>query len=287
MIEPFSMTEAMNHVESRHAVMVHMPIALASLGVPFALAVAIRPCNKMLRIITIALFVALFISACLAVNSGEAAYEKLRGLPEHVDLLVDQHKVLANRTYILAAGVVILLGLGALKKKPLRLGATWLAVVVALLSAGLMAQAAHKGGTAVYQFGVGTPDVVSILDTPAPEDGDPNADAPITTNDARAAFFVNNVFPILDQNCLRCHNPTRANRSGGLDQTSMTAMLAGGGEGPAIVIGNPDASPLWQRMVTDDFDKLMPPDGDAVTAEEAEIIAQWIRDGAVWANPSR
>jgi mono/diheme cytochrome c family protein len=101
------------------------------------------------------------------------------------------------------------------------------------------------------------------------------------------AFFRDHVAPILAQNCVTCHNPRRvaAGKSGKLDQTSRDGLLAGGKSGPAITPGNPDESLLMHRVRGDlPGQDIMPPDGKLTDAQIA-TLAQWIRDGAVWAVP--
>lgn len=102
--------------------------------------------------------------------------------------------------------------------------------------------------------------------------------------DAQLAFFRTEIAPILSSCCLNCHNPTRARRSGRLDQTSREALLTGGRSGPAIVPGDPAASLLVHRVRGDDLerDPMPPPPRDPLTPEQIAALEQWIRNGAAW-----
>src|SRR5262245_24448032 len=69
-----------------------------------------------------------------------------------------------------------------------------------------------------------------------------------TPPDRRAAeaFFEARVRPVLAERCWKCHG--EAKQSSGLRLDSRAALLEGGGEGPAIVPGKPDESPLVRAI---------------------------------------
>jgi hypothetical protein len=52
----------------------------------------------------------------------------------------------------------------------------------------------------------------------------------------------------------------------------------------AVVKGDPKASSLYQRIVTEDEDDLMPPPDShkKLTPEQKALIARWIEQGAPW-----
>ena len=126
----------------------------------------------------------------------------------------------------------------------------------------------------MYEHGaVGGADLAALI-TASPS-GEPEADP-------RMAHFREQVMPILVEHCLRCHNPTRKKRSGGLDQTTMAGLLAGGYSGPAIVPGNPDESLLMMAVRWLDPDLQMPIMADKLPDEKISALETWIADGAVW-----
>ena len=81
---------------------------------------------------------------------------------------------------------------------------------------------------------------------------------------------------ILAAQCLGCHGPAKM---AGLDLRDRAAALRGGGRGPAIVPGDPDASLLY-RAVTRAGPLKMPPGNASLNAAEVKSIGGWIRAGA-------
>lgn len=91
--------------------------------------------------------------------------------------------------------------------------------------------------------------------------------------------FVNDVAPILKENCFVCHDSKK--KSGKYDMTSYEKLMAGGSGGEPVEAGKPEKSDFYELIVTKD-DRRMPPrdKGEAVPKEKADIIAQWIKEGA-------
>ena len=93
--------------------------------------------------------------------------------------------------------------------------------------------------------------------------------------------FIKDVQPILAKKCFACHGPDEA--ESGLSFASEKDAFAETESGEhAIVAGDLDASMLIARITTDDEFERMPPEGDAVTADEAEVLSRWIQQGAQW-----
>jgi hypothetical protein len=91
--------------------------------------------------------------------------------------------------------------------------------------------------------------------------------------------FINDVAPILKENCLACHDSKK--KSGKYDMTSFEKILAGGANGEQIVPGKPDESEFYSLMVTSDQRRMPPRDkGEAVPKDKAAVIARWIKEGA-------
>ena len=115
------------------------------------------------------------------------------------------------------------------------------------------------------------------------------ADAPPTpltiTRPTRSdrVSFQREVLPMLQANCLPCHNQTRA--KAGLILEAPETMLKGGDSGPALVPGKPADSPLLQAAAHQLEDGAMPPVDNKVnardlTAEELGLLSLWIEQGA-------
>ncbi|MCI0700127.1 MAG: hypothetical protein L0241_03455 [Planctomycetia bacterium] len=96
---------------------------------------------------------------------------------------------------------------------------------------------------------------------------------------AKPVSFINDVAPILKENCFACHDAKK--KSGKFDMTSFEKLLAGGVNGEPIVPGKPEASEFHGLMVSADQRRMPPRDkGEAVPKEQAAIVAQWIKEGA-------
>src|SRR5690606_32818502 len=83
---------------------------------------------------------------------------------------------------------------------------------------------------------------------------------------------------IFETRCLSCHDDREL--SGGLSLASATALSRGGESGPAIDLGNPDASHLLQQVTGESPN--MPQIGEPLSAEEVAALRDWIRAGAPW-----
>jgi hypothetical protein len=58
--------------------------------------------------------------------------------------------------------------------------------------------------------------------------------------------FEREVLPILTSHCLKCHGATT--RKSGLDLRTVSAMLAGGTDGPVLVKGHAEKSLLFEQV---------------------------------------
>src|ERR1051325_3619235 len=90
-------------------------------------------------------------------------------------------------------------------------------------------------------------------------------------------FFESKVRPILATECFSCHTDAQL---GGLRLDSREGLLRGGKTGPAIVPGDPEKSLLITALRQ--TGELKMPKGGKLKPDEIEVIAEWIRSGAVW-----
>lgn len=93
--------------------------------------------------------------------------------------------------------------------------------------------------------------------------------------------YNQDIRPILNRNCLSCHGGVR--QMGGFsllfeeeafDTTESGKM--------AIVRGKHRASEMYRRITETNPEIRMPPEGNALSEEEVQLIARWIDQGAVW-----
>ena len=96
--------------------------------------------------------------------------------------------------------------------------------------------------------------------------------------------FNRDVRPILSDKCFSCHGPDEHGRKADLrldieKEAKKKDLLA-------IVAGKPDESEMIYRIHSDDEDELMPPPeiGKPLSTSEKEILEQWIKEGAIWAE---
>ncbi|MBX9627517.1 MAG: DUF1549 domain-containing protein [Gemmataceae bacterium] len=81
--------------------------------------------------------------------------------------------------------------------------------------------------------------------------------------------FDREVAPVLASHCLSCHSGPKP--KGDLDLSRKAGALA------AVVAGQPDDSPLWQRVAADE----MPPKKPLPAADRA-VLKAWVEAGAGW-----
>ncbi len=97
---------------------------------------------------------------------------------------------------------------------------------------------------------------------------------------AAPADFVHEVVPILRQHCAQCHAGEK--RKGGFSMNTRESFLAGGENGPVASADRSSDSVLIRRLLSEDPDFRMPPEGERVSAEQIQRLRQWIDDGLVW-----
>lgn len=101
---------------------------------------------------------------------------------------------------------------------------------------------------------------------------------------AHAAFgavdFEKEIRPLLTERCASCHGEKKQKALLRLDRRA--DAFKGGENGVVIVPGKPEASPLFQRVVSTDADEVMPPKGERLTGREVAVLRQWIAEGAAW-----
>lgn len=95
--------------------------------------------------------------------------------------------------------------------------------------------------------------------------------------DDQVDFYLKQVKPLLKTKCFACHGAIKQEAELRLD--TGRAIQSGGDSGPAIDLAEPAASLMLRRITEADESERMPPEGEALTAEQIAIINQWIRAG--------
>lgn len=105
---------------------------------------------------------------------------------------------------------------------------------------------------------------------------------PINLNEEnwkQAQFYDEVIAPILNNNCVSCHNKKR--EKGALLLNSKEGIIKGGENGEIIVSGNPEESALYNRLVlpNDHEDHMPPKEKQQPGKEEIAVLKSWILKG--------
>src|SRR5260370_27844495 len=98
-----------------------------------------------------------------------------------------------------------------------------------------------------------------------------------------ALSFINDVAPILKENCFACHDAKK--RKGKLDMTTFENLRKGGEHDNPIKDGKPDDSYLIDAVKGENAPR-MPPKGESgvpnppLPKEKIALLEQWIKEGA-------
>lgn len=112
-------------------------------------------------------------------------------------------------------------------------------------------------------------------------DGGAGANSDSTGNAEGSVDFVTEVKPILQAQCVRCHHDGAI--MGGLNLMNREAAMRGSSRGPVIVPGEPEKSPLYRvTLLPEEENHAMPATGPKLTADEQQILHNWIEEGANW-----
>ena len=99
---------------------------------------------------------------------------------------------------------------------------------------------------------------------------------------AETVDFNRDVRPILAEKCFHCHGPDEATRQADLRLDQREAVEAS----EVIVAGNPEESPLIERIMASDPEERMPPEDAKIqlTESQRQILNDWVAEGAEWAE---
>lgn len=100
---------------------------------------------------------------------------------------------------------------------------------------------------------------------------------------AAEVSFNRDIRPLLSDNCYYCHGFDEKHRKAGLRLDLRESALKDNDGVRAIVPGDLAKSDLWQRIISEDEDEVMPPPKahkKPFTSEQRELIKLWIQQGA-------
>ena len=95
---------------------------------------------------------------------------------------------------------------------------------------------------------------------------------------AQPVEFNRDIRPILAEACFACHGPAETTRQADLRLDTSDFI------GTAVVPGDAEGSPLFQRVTTDEPIGRMPPasSGRPLTTAQIDVVRRWIDAGAEW-----
>jgi len=96
--------------------------------------------------------------------------------------------------------------------------------------------------------------------------------------DTEKVTYVEHVMPILRQHCFGCHNQDKT--EGGLNLTTYTTAMEGGGSGTVVEPGDAASSYLYM-LVTHESEPFMPPSSPKLPVEKLAVLEKWISGGAL------
>jgi protein TonB len=106
---------------------------------------------------------------------------------------------------------------------------------------------------------------------PAPKKVEPKPEPPVP---AANITFAKDIVPVFRSYCLTCHSGAKP--KGGVDLTTVTAIMKGKRGKPILKPGDPAASSVFTSVE----DGSMPPEGKPPSDAEKKLIRDWILGGA-------
>ncbi|MEJ6581915.1 MAG: PSD1 and planctomycete cytochrome C domain-containing protein [Akkermansiaceae bacterium] len=104
----------------------------------------------------------------------------------------------------------------------------------------------------------------------------------VAGGEERLLSFNSDIRPLLSDRCFACHGFDAKAREADLRLDTPEGAFKKGDNGPAIVPGAPDASHIWERIISKDPDEVMPPHDSHLSLSDSEksLIYTWIKQGA-------
>lgn len=119
------------------------------------------------------------------------------------------------------------------------------------------------------------PAATEAVEAAPAESTDPTAEPAAPEVVAGGVSFQNDVLPILERSCVRCHGGMR--REEGLDLRAYAGLMAGSVNGPVVIAGNADGS----QFITLVMDGEMPRRAPRLADEQVQILIDWVNQGAL------
>jgi WD40 repeat protein len=89
--------------------------------------------------------------------------------------------------------------------------------------------------------------------------------------------YEDDIFPVLKNSCLNCHNPDK--KKAGLDLSTYSALMTGSDNGKVVKVGDASGSMLLKTL-THAEEPFMPKNGDKLPDAQINLFKTWISSGA-------
>ncbi len=265
-----------------HPLVVHFPIALLLVAVLAEIvAIAVRrerdrPSAVGLACVTVGALGAAAAAWFGWINADLEPHG--RGVADHIEV----HRWLGVAAAGLAGLALVAAAIGSAGRARAMTAAYRVSLV---LSAAVVAAAAHWGGTIVYGEGYLT-EVLFPEPATQPSVGGTQLTQLEEAPPGLTVDFATQIAPIFADHCIECHGPSKKKGNLRLDERRYVFDARAADE-QVIVPGDPGASDLFFRVsLPHDDEDAMPPEGEAepLSPEQLVLLETWIREGAVWAD---
>ena len=136
----------------------------------------------------------------------------------------------------------------------------------------------HKGRMLAVAFGLSL--FIGLAVRGSPIDRGPAFGHPDVVVKAIPSYG-RDIQPVLNRSCVQCHGPSGA---AGLDLSSYSGIARGSRDGPVVIPGHPEQSPLLAHLHSDGnpelWQKKCPLPGAEPTPNQAKNLERWIQAGA-------
>lgn len=112
-------------------------------------------------------------------------------------------------------------------------------------------------------------------EAPTPESESEPESEPAPVQQDGAVSFQNDILPIFENSCIRCHGDSRTER--GLDLGSYDALMRGSRNGAMLIPGDAQNSELALQVISGEMPRRAPKLAD----EQIQLIVDWINQGAL------
>lgn len=102
----------------------------------------------------------------------------------------------------------------------------------------------------------------------------------VVAGDEAQVDYSTQVKPLLARHCVKCHGPQK--QQSGLRVDSGLGIRDGGDSGPGVIPRDAAKSLIIQAVTGAEGVSRMPPEGPGLTADEIQLLQNWIADGAVF-----